>query len=480
MLSFFLLDAGLGQVEVVILDPHGKPNTVPLRIRQLSESIYRCEYAPQMNGMHSVNVLFAGKPIPQSPFGVKVAPSCNPKKVRASGRGLQATGVRIGDIADFKVYTEGAGEGELGVKVTGPKEKDELVNIEKLDDFVYACHYKPVQEGKHVVTITYGGEEIYRSPFEVNIGPYKESKIKAYGPGLKGGIVGYPASFVVDTCGEIGRLGFTIEGPSEAKINCTDNGDGSANVSYYPTSPGDYAIHILSNKDDIPTSPYVAQILPKTDYDSEMVEASGPGLQSKGLIQNKPTEFTVDARKAGGRAPLDVSVMDKNFKTIEMKVKNNKNGTYKCEYTPESSDKHVIQVNYGGVAIPNSPFKVNVTPATDSKKVNIFGPGLEKNVRTKTSTHFTIDTENAGPGEPKVLIKDEKGYEIPCKVVAKKKGVYLAEYTPPNQGNLKVNVNYGGKPVSGCPIIVPVGPPLDVSKIKVEGLDTGKYNEKYS
>ena len=62
------------------------------------------------------------------------------------------------------------------------------------------------------------GQEIKRSPFNVKIGPHKNSKIKAYGPGLKGGIVNKPARFTVDTCGETGALGFQIEGPSQVRV----------------------------------------------------------------------------------------------------------------------------------------------------------------------------------------------------------------------------------------------------------------------
>lgn len=58
--------------------------------------------------------------------------------------------------------------------------------------------------------------------------------------------------------------GFSIEGPSQAKIDCKDNGDGSADVTYFPTAPGEYAVHILCNEDDIPKSPYMVQIHPET------------------------------------------------------------------------------------------------------------------------------------------------------------------------------------------------------------------------
>lgn len=65
--------------------------------------------------------------------------------------------------------------------------------------------------------------------------------------------------------------GFSIEGPSQARIDCNDNGDGSADVSYYPTVEGEYALHILCNNEDIPGSPYIAHIMPKTDYFPEKV-----------------------------------------------------------------------------------------------------------------------------------------------------------------------------------------------------------------
>lgn len=46
--------------------------------------------------------------------------ACNPGACRAVGRGLQPKGVRVKETADFKVYTKGAGSGELKVTVKGP------------------------------------------------------------------------------------------------------------------------------------------------------------------------------------------------------------------------------------------------------------------------------------------------------------------------------------------------------------------------
>lgn len=36
--------------------------------------------------------------------------------------------------------------------------------------------------------------------------------------------------------------------------------NGNMKVSYLPTAPGEYAVHVLSNNDDIPKSPFMATI----------------------------------------------------------------------------------------------------------------------------------------------------------------------------------------------------------------------------
>ena len=49
-----------------------------------------------------------------------------------------------------------------------------------------------------------------------------------------------------------GGLGLGIEGPVEAKMNCKDNRDGTCEVEYYPTKPGNYDISITFGEKPIP------------------------------------------------------------------------------------------------------------------------------------------------------------------------------------------------------------------------------------
>ncbi|XP_029167599.1 filamin-A isoform X4 [Nylanderia fulva] len=475
--DIFTKDAGRGVPEVIILDPQGSKTAVPVKLRQTSPDIWRCEYVSPVTGLHSVNIFFAGKPIPGSPVGVNIAPVSDAKKCRAYGRGLLPTGVRVQDVADFVVVTKDAGEGVPDIRVIGPGGVNRPVQMSKVDATTYKCHYTPIKEGRHVVMITYGGKEIPKSPFEVNVGPYKESNIRAFGPGLYTGVVGHPAKFTVDTNGETGALGFSIEGPSKAKIECNDNGDGTADVSYLPTAPGQYAVHILCDNEDIPKSPYIATISPKTDFDPEKVEVHGPGIQPEGVAKDKPTHFTVDARKAGNAA-LEISIQDVLGKEVPLRLDDKRDGTVQAHYTPTSSSQHVVMVNYGGVATKKSPYRVKIASPLNPAMVSAFGPGLEKGVKSNIPTHFNVDCREAGPGKLDVKLLSPEDRELPLSLTDNEDGTYTVDYMPPQPGNYTVNLNYGGLKVPQCPIKVNVQPHVDVSKVKVDGLEPSLYVNK--
>lgn len=88
------------------------------------------------------------------------------------------------------------------------------------------------------------------------------------------------------------------------------------------------------------------------------VTASGPGLEKTGVVVNKWAEFTVDTRQAG-HAPLHIAAMDADYNPVEVVIKDNKDGTFSCRYMPKKNVKHTVIISYGGINIPNSPFRVS-------------------------------------------------------------------------------------------------------------------------
>lgn len=162
-----------------------------------------------------MNIFFGGEPIKGSPFGVKISLVSDARKCRIRGRGIQARGIRCGDDADFFVYTEGAGIGTPEVKIIGPGGVNQNVTIKQINDTTYECHYYPIKEGRYIIMCKFAKEDIPKAPFDIVVGPRKQSPIIAYGVGLRGGVVGYAAAFVVETNGETGALGFSVAGPSQ-------------------------------------------------------------------------------------------------------------------------------------------------------------------------------------------------------------------------------------------------------------------------
>lgn len=233
-INFSFSDAGNGSPEVIILDPAGHKATIPVKLRQIERSRWQCEYISHMIGLHSVNIFFAGEPIPNSPFGVKISPGensilfsfvqiklmlnvsvCDARKVKVRGRGIQSKGIRCGDDAVFFIHTEAAGVGRAEVKIVGPGGLDQNVTIKKVKEHVYECHYYPAKEGNYVIMVKYGKVEVPKAPFEIVVGPRCQTSIIAYGPGLVGGIAGYSGAFIVEMNGETGALGFSVAGPSQ-------------------------------------------------------------------------------------------------------------------------------------------------------------------------------------------------------------------------------------------------------------------------
>uniref|UniRef100_A0A8B9RNA2 Filamin C, gamma a (actin binding protein 280) n=1 Tax=Astyanax mexicanus TaxID=7994 RepID=A0A8B9RNA2_ASTMX len=476
--DIYTAGAGAGDVSVVIVDPQGKKDTVEVILENKGDSVFRCTYQPVLEGPHTIHVSFAGQPIPKSPFKVHISEASNASSCRATGRGLQPKGVRVKEVADFRVFTKGAGTGELKVSVKGPGGAEVPVKVRDVGDGVYECDYRPTVPGKYTVTITWGGQAIPRSPFEVEVGVQAGlQKVRAWGPGLKTGMVGKSADFVVEAIGtEVGSLGFSIEGPSQAKIECEDKGDGSCDVRYWPTEPGDYAVHVICDDEDIKDSPFMAHILPAAnDVFPEKVRAFGPGLQPTGVIVNMPAEFTIDARQAG-KGELKIYAQDAEGCIIDIKITDKGDGTFVCVYVPKKPIKHTIIISWGGVNVPNSPYRVLVGEGCHPDKVKVYGPGVEKTgLKSSEPTYFTVDCGEAGQGDISIGIKCAAGVvgtaeaDIDFDIIKNDNDTFTVKYTPPAPGRYTVMVLFAEKEIPSSPYKVKVEPSHDAGKVRAEG-----------
>ncbi|CAB1413282.1 unnamed protein product [Pleuronectes platessa] len=517
--DIYTAGAGAGDVGVIIVDSNGRRDTVEIVLENKGDSIFRCTYVPVLEGAHTVCVTFAGQQIPTSPFTVHICevpqsapppgspvqmvpqstrtppsdrtrrappptppkprrPTCNPNACRASGRGLQPKGLRVNDVADFKVYTKGGGSGELEVSVQGPNGLEEPVKVLEVETSVFECNYYPIMMGKYIVTITWGGHSIPRSPFEVQVGEEAgPQKVRAWGPGLETGAVGKSADFVVEAIGtEVGTLGFSIEGPSQAKIECDDKGDGSCDVRYWPTEPGDFAVHVICDDEDIKDSPFMAHILSAAnDIFPEKVKCYGPGLEPLGCIVNKPADFTIDAHGAG-RGELKLYAQDAEGFPIDIQITENEDSTFLCVYIPTKPIKHTIIVTWGEVNVPNSPFRVTIGEGSHPENVKVHGPGVENSgLKANEPTYFTVDCSEAGQGDVSIGIKCAPGVvgaaeaDIDFDIIKNDNDTFTVKYTPPGPGQYTIMVLFADQEIPISPFRIKVDPSHDAAKVRAEG-----------
>lgn len=316
--------------------------------------------------------------------------------------------VEVGKDQEFTVNTKDAGgQGNVGVKMTSPSGRPIPCKLESdKAKGVHSVKYIPPEEGQYKVDVSYDGNPVMGSPFGVEaVMPADPSKVKdhencidfctmyedmflyhlpqtnltvasqvrAFGPGLKGGVVGKPAPFTIDTKGAgAGGLGLTVEGPCEAKIECQDNGDGTCSVAYLPTEPGEYAINILFAEQHIPGSPFKAAVRPA--FDPSKVTASGPGLEK--AKAGEPATFTVDCTRAGD-GELTIEIVSETGVKAEVHIQKTAEGTFSVTYIPPFHGTHTITIKYGGHVIPHFPKVLQVEPSVDTTGVHVYGPGVE-------------------------------------------------------------------------------------------------------
>lgn len=92
-----------------------------------------------------------------------------------------------------------------------------------------------------------------------------------------------------------------------------------------------------------------------------------------------------------GFSTLLLQIRDGNGDNVPIDVIKKSDGLYEYTYIPSNNTNHTVQINYGGVAVKNSPYRINVQPSSDVSKVYCFGPGIKDDVKVNNASHFTVD-----------------------------------------------------------------------------------------
>ena len=355
MVAEFLIDcsvAGRASISVEVIPPSGE--NIPTTITLKPTGVHQVRFVPETIGEHTINVYWAGKPVPNSPYNCLVA---NPSVCTASGSGLSTA--YLGRAARFQVTTEGAGPGSLSATVYGPSEPVELSLLSN-DRGVYVYEYTPQQTGTYFIDIKWNGFQVRGSPFTIR--PQKATVAsKCYIQKLPVGRVqvGKVVSLTVNTkaAGVTDGPGLTasVRGPSVYPCcEIAQPEEGVYEVTFYPQVMGEYTVNVIYSGSPIPDSPCSF-----TANDPSKCEVLNAEEVSSGVHHiGKPVTFQVSTDQAGeGELTATVRGPEKDFTP---KVTDKGDGSFVVSFTPQEPGRHTFDVWFDGVSFLYSPIIFNV------------------------------------------------------------------------------------------------------------------------
>ena len=252
-----------------------------------------------------------------------------------------------------------------------------------------------------------------------------QENVPLRGPGLERGVVNQPANFTVWTrdAGP-GGLAVAIEGHSKRrKIDCKDNGDGSCSITYVPTEPGEYTVHVRFADEDIPGAPF--KVFVTAEEDERFRDLSVSDMLEGGLGVGQPASFSVQTNGPVGE--VTASVLSPSGSESPATVSDRGNGSYAIRFVPKEVGDHLISVRFDEIHIPGSPFKVKVGGGESYPgRVKAYGPGLEGGVAGQ-ETYFTVDALRAGTGALSLSVDGPAKVRMNCNG---KSGWYIQSYLP--------------------------------------------------
>lgn len=120
---------------------------------------------------------------------------------------------------------------------------------------------------------------------------------------------------------------------------------------------------------------------------------SGDGLKTSMALQK--SVFTIEARdkfnqrRVAGGDHFMVTV--RGASTAKVRVHDNNDGTYRCEFTPSVSGQYHITASHGGVLLGGSPYTIDIlAPVADPDKCICYGEALASIVAREPSS-FSIE-----------------------------------------------------------------------------------------
>ena len=402
-----------------------------------------------------LSVKYDKQHIQGSPFMVVLSDA---SKCRTEGKGLKSA------IAEkentFLVRTEEAGPGTLDVQIEGDGCTVDS-SISSTTENEHMVTYVPPMPGTYKISVTWGGEGLPGSPFEVTclVGP-DAGKCIVTGPSVPIE-TNKPVELRVDASNAgngqlVAKAVGDTAGPTNVKINEVE--PNVFNISLNPTTLEGYTLTVTWGDMPISGSPFHLNLFPFNPSEVKIIEFPSTLLQA-----GHPIKVTFDTSKAG-RGQVAASCEGKKVNEIPVTITQIPNTPkYSFEFTPPLEDVYSLSIQWGGENIKGSPFIISLVPL-DVSKIETNGP--RQILGRKGPVDFNMYTDEAGVGKVTATCLGTNTGTVPVEIKKTATDSYHLSFQPPQADTYTFDVCYGGQRIPGSPYHVNTHS-ANASKIKV-------------
>ena len=448
--------AGKAPLQFNVMGPRSRyKETV---VKDNNNQTFTATFIAAQVGNHKVELLWGGKPIPQSPLTFNVRKAIGISTIRADGNALKFGFLDKKETINITASDSGLlKDGDLSAEMNKLDGSDKVsVEMKETGLGSYTLSYNARNIGEYQLQITYEGKQINNSPFSINIKhPPDASKCVAEFSETEV-LAGITPQFTVN-CKEAGFGELTVKIKDSTKKNVQakiSEDEQMYTVSFEVTTVGEYAIEVLWSGMTIPGSPFTLNC-----FDPSKVAIKNlPLAQDFLAFTGESLALEADTKKAGkGTLTSQVILADGSSQDVDLTVNNL--GMHQMTHSFASTGTLEVAFFFNGHRVP-MPWSCNVL---DFSALSIKKPG--EFVLTNKAVKFEI----VGISDAAEHLEVNTTYNrSPVTVETEHRdGSIFSSFTVTHVGEYKTDVKFCGKHIAGSPFNVKACDPV---KCQVVGL----------
>ncbi|XP_032078023.1 filamin-C-like [Thamnophis elegans] len=441
-MSEFIVDtrtAGYGGLGLSIEGP----SKVDINCEDMEDGTCKVTYSPTEPGNYIINIKFADKHVPGSPFTVKVTGEGRMKE--SITRRRQAPSIAtVGSTCD------------LNLKIPGNWFQMVSAQERLTRTFTRSSHTYTRTE-RTEISKTRGGETKREVRVEESTQVGGDPFHNVFGEFLGRESLGSFGSIARTQEGEAGLQAMTaqVTSPSGkiAEAEIIEGEDSAYSVRFVPQEMGPHTVNVKYRGQHVPGSPFQFTVGPLGEGGSHKVRAGGPGLERG--VASVPAEFSIWTREAGAGG---LSIAVEGPSKAEIAFEDRKDGSCGVSYVVQEPGDYEVSIKFNDEHIPDSPFVVPVASLSDdARRLTVTSlQGQETGLKVNQPATFAVQL-NGARGVIDAKVHTPSGLVEECYVSELDSDKYAIRFIPHENGVHSIDVRFNGRHVPGSPFNIRVG-----------------------